>query len=286
MAGFTKGLIKGGRLIGVVFQSKVSLWDFDAKSIVSEYSLYEDTDTRVALSSDGRWLVVGSWKSGLKVFSLETSESFEIPDVEGMTYLDVFSRGSKVCCGGNKKSGCQIVSLDEKEVVKSSTRYQRIIEVPERNEYVAFDFGNEQVFVLDEKFEQKWKWEWESFALGVFGFKKDKVFLSGPNGQMAIVDLETRSTKLLRESKHYSGVEAVHLGEESIYVLVSEYRRGNESAVLCLDGGLQIEEVFGKFPPSNRCEIIDGKVVRLDGGVFDLKSGEKVDQLGFGVVTV
>lgn len=168
-----KAVIGGKRLLGAVHETRVMLFEIETQRRVAEYPLFDDTNSRVSLSGDDRWLVIGSWRHGIKVFDLENESSFSLPEVKGMTDLDQLNRRRAICCGSNKDSGFEIVSFEKKEVVESSSRYERIIEVPSREEYLAFAFGEEKAFVLDSEFEVKWTWDWQSFALErVMNFEK------------------------------------------------------------------------------------------------------------------
>jgi len=282
MKNYVKHVVKGGRLVGIIYQNKVSLFDFATRILVGEYQLFKDTDGRVSLSDDDRWLVIGSWNCGVKVFDLKNKASFTLPDAKSMTYLDILNKRNEVCCGSNKDSGFEIFSFDSKSIIASSVRYERIIEMPKRMEYLAFAFGEEKVFILNDAFEESWSWDWEAFALGSYCFNENWGVITGPSGELALMNLKERSVKLLDGSGYCFSFVAPEFMGDSILVLATDYKGGNESALLRLSRNLEVEELLGKYPPPIfDCVIVDGELLDRSGSVIEMASGKKLDEFDF-----
>ena len=273
-----KGIINGGKLIGVIGQSKVSLLDFKTKNKVGEYPLFEDTNTRVSLSSDDRWLIIGSWKLGVKVFDLKSDESFTLPDAKSMTCLDILSRRNEVCYSTNKEPGFDFISFNDKKITESSIRYERIIEIPNRVEYLAFE--KEKVFILNGDLELLWSFDWDAFALISYGFDDSRAIITGPCGEIALMNLEEQSVRTINGSGYCFNFVAPQFMGDSIVVLATDYKGGDESALLRLKMNLEVEEVLGAYPPPVfDCIVIEGKLFDRSGRIIDMTSGEQVDQL-------
>lgn len=278
-----KKVLGGKKLVCVLFNERVEVYQIDSGVLHSEFPLYKDTGLRVAISSDDKWLVIGSWTRGIKIVNLCTMKIIEQSAVVGMAYLDVFSRRSEVCCGLNAKAGSQIVCLEEGLIKSTSRHYDRIVELKHTAKHADFSFDRRKLSILDADLGVDLELDWPFEVTALVDYS-NRLTISGMRGELLQIDLLSNKIKKRNQISNVSRVDmfAFDNGKQILKAVVSEFQYSRESALVVLDENLQILDVMRKFNPiAGFCTVGDLLILR-SGAIISLQTGEILGHMIWG----
>ena len=272
-------IVSGQYIIGLVYKEEVVLVDGISKRIVGRHQLFKDTNKRVKISADDKYLVIASWREGLKIINLVENNVLEVPATP-MTYLDFHLNNDMICLGGNKQLGYEMVNLVTGEISKTSSKYVRIIECPDF--YLAFKFDTKQghVDILEKtNYKKKWGFNWNCLALKSASFYEKSCILTSTTGEAVRVDFLNETILKMNIDFNCFSIDACYLNDNTFSILVSEFQGGDESAFLRVNKDFSLSEVMALYSPISRFTILNNYLYDKRGTIFDLTSGEIVGEL-------